>query len=212
MKHFTKKKGSDSCPLKTRSCSRAHCGSESGVGGCGGCGGPEGERETVHTAEKLDRLSAECAAGFWRPALLWDVEERSAGWRSVRAVHEGVETRFPVCISCVFNVERRAGACFLCVMGARPRTPTQRQHATRAHRCQQRARQPVHASRQLHRLMYTDPVLQSLQNVALERQSFLSASVFVISSDGQRSPDVCLEGSIQLCATLQKYCDGIIII
>lgn len=35
----------------------------------------------------------------------------------------GADTLFPVCISCVLNVELRARACFLCVMGARPRHP-----------------------------------------------------------------------------------------
>lgn len=35
----------------------------------------------------------------------------------------GADTLFPVCISCVLNVKLRARACFLCVMGARPRHP-----------------------------------------------------------------------------------------
>lgn len=99
--------------------------------------GLEGERQTVHTAKKLDRLSAECAAGLWRPALLWDLEERSAAAEECVSGAHGVETRFPVCISCVFNVELRARACFLCVMGARPRTPTQKTtRHERAHQCQ----------------------------------------------------------------------------
>jgi len=42
-----------------------------------------GLEDKAHTAEKLDRLSAECAAGLWHPALLCDLEERSAEWRSV---------------------------------------------------------------------------------------------------------------------------------
>lgn len=35
----------------------------------------------------------------------------------------GADTLFPVCISCVLNVKLGARACFLCVMGARPRHP-----------------------------------------------------------------------------------------
>lgn len=35
----------------------------------------------------------------------------------------GADTLFPVCVSCVLNVKLRARACFLCVMGARPRHP-----------------------------------------------------------------------------------------
>lgn len=36
---------------------------------------------------------------------------------------QGADTLFPVCISCVFNVKLRARACFLCVMGTRPKHP-----------------------------------------------------------------------------------------
>lgn len=105
-KTFHKARGElcpDPCLLKSRFGSRAACsGSESGgvyteVGG--GVVELEGGWETVHTAEKWDRLSAECAEGLWRSALPWDLEERSE-----RDVHGGLRHGFlcvfPVCLMC----------------------------------------------------------------------------------------------------------------
>lgn len=130
MKHFTKTVAW--LELSKETDSAAHGQSEPGAGAVEDVerGGSRGERQTVHTAKKLDRLSAECATGFWRPALLRDQEERHAGAEECVSRAQGAETRFPVCISSVFNVELRATACFLCVMGARRRIPTKRQHAT----------------------------------------------------------------------------------
>lgn len=106
-----------------------------------------GLQQTAHTAEKLDRLSAECAAGLWRAG------GEECRMEECASLARRIETWFPVCISCVFNVQLRARACFLCVMGARPRTPTQRQHAMRTHQCQWQARQLLHASGQFQRLL-----------------------------------------------------------
>ncbi len=84
---------------ETRFCSRAH--DRVWSWGCGGCGvrGSNGEQETVHTTEKLDRLSAEWAAGLWRPALLWDPERRmeECGRRHKR-LRRGFLCVFPVCL------------------------------------------------------------------------------------------------------------------
>ena len=181
----------DFCPLKNRLCSRA-CG-RVWSGGMWRMWGEGGRTvKTVHAAEKLDRLSAECAAGLWRLALLWESRMEECASRA-----QGVETRFPVCISCVFNVELRARACFLCVMGARPETPTQRQHKGPPMSV---AGQAAGIHIRLLRLLYTDSDLQSLRSVSLWRQSSLFSfclPVFIINSDRQRPQDLCPEGSIQ---------------
>lgn len=65
-----------------------------GVEGCGGCGvrGWESKQDTVHAAEKLDRLSAESAAG--------PLQAVGAGWRGMWLVHKGLRHGF----LCVFPV------------------------------------------------------------------------------------------------------------
>lgn len=57
-------------------------------------------------------------SGFWKRGV-----DDGGGCR-----HTGLEAWFPVCTSCVSNVQLKARSCFLCMMGARPKAPTQRQH------------------------------------------------------------------------------------
>lgn len=86
----------------------------------------------------------------------------------------GVETLLPVCISCVFNVKLGPGACFLCVMGARPKTPD-----TKTTHCKSLPMSVTGRAAAIYiRTHSRPPVDRSLQNEALERQRF--------------SPDVCL--------------------
>lgn len=121
----------------------------------------------------------------------------------------GVETLFPVCISCVFNVKLRPGACFLCVMGARPKTPnTKTTH---------RKSPPMSVTGQtadIHiRTHSQPPVYRILQNEALERQRFspsVCLTVFLFVSlllMGRDPQDLSLMGGLHkaLGATLQKH-------